>query len=201
MKITKRIVDLILVLIALPFVLPLFLLIALVVKTDDGGSVFFIQDRVGYKGAMFRMLKFRTMVPDADSSGRLITVANDTRITRAGRWLRKSKLDELPQLVNVLRGDMSLVGPRPEVPKYVAMYTVDQRKVLNLVPGITDPASIAFRDEASLLVDCQNPEHTYIERIMPEKIALNLAYAEKAGILSDIMVIIGTLRAVLGRGS
>jgi lipopolysaccharide/colanic/teichoic acid biosynthesis glycosyltransferase len=200
MKLSKRVVDLVLVLIAAPFVAPLFLIVALSIKLDDGGPVFFAQERVGFRGSLFRMLKFRTMVQDAEREGRLITVANDARITRAGRWLRKSKLDELPQLLNVLRGDMSLVGPRPEVPKYVARYSVDQRKVLDLVPGITDPASIAFRDEASLLVDCKNPEQAYIERIMPEKIALNLAYASKSGILRDMMVIMGTLKAIWGRG-
>lgn len=190
--------DIILVLIASPFVAPLFMLVALAVRLDDGGPVLFVQERVGYRGTTFRMLKFRTMVQDAEKSGRLITIANDTRITRAGRWLRKSKLDELPQLINVLRGDMSLVGPRPEVAKYVAMYSPDQRRVLELVPGITDPASIAFRDESSFLEGCNDPEQTYIERIMPEKIALNLAYAAKAGVLSDMMVILGTLRALWG---
>lgn len=198
MKLSKRIVDIILVLIASPFVAPLFMLVALAVKLDDSGTVLFVQERVGYRGTTFRMLKFRTMVQDAEKSGRLITIANDARITRTGRWLRKSKLDELPQLINVLRGDMSLVGPRPEVAKYVAMYSPDQRRVLELVPGITDPASIAFRDEAGLLADCNDPEQAYIERILPEKIALNLAYAAKAGVLSDMMVILGTLRALWG---
>lgn len=199
MKLSKRIMDVMLILIAVPVVAPVFLIVSLIIKVHDGGPVFFVQERVGYKASMFRMFKFRTMVQDADREGRLITVANDARVTKVGYWLRKSKLDELPQLINVLRGDMSLVGPRPEVAKYVAMYSGEQRRVLELVPGITDPASIAFRDEASMLDDCEDPEQRYIVDIMPAKIELNLAYASKAGVFNDIMVIAGTLKAIWDR--
>lgn len=201
MKLSKRVTDIVLIMLASPFVIPILLMVALAVKLDDGGSIFFVQERVGYKGAIFRMFKFRTMIKDAESGGRLITIANDVRITRAGRWLRKSKLDELPQLINVLRGDMSMVGPRPEVPKYVAKYTPDQRRVLELVPGITDPASVLYVNEASILGECDNPEEEYINRIMPEKIRVNLEYAGTAGLLSDIRVLLATVGAIVNTPS
>jgi len=175
---------------------PIFVLIALVIKLEDGGPVFFRQERVGWRGRPFRIWKFRTMVVGAEKLGRPLTVGKDPRITRVGHWLRKTKLDELPQLINVLCGEMSLVGPRPEVPRYVDLYSTDQRRVLELKPGITDPASIIFRNESEVLAQVENPERYYLEVIMPEKIRLNLEYAKQASIWSDIRVILQTIKCL-----
>lgn len=172
---------------------PLFALIALAIKLEDHGPILFRQRRVGRFGRTFGMLKFRTMTAGTGSRGPLITVAGDPRVTRTGRFLRGTKLDELPQLFNVLRGDMSLVGPRPEVEKYVELYNPDQRRVLELVPGITDPASIAYRREEDLLAGFADPERAYVEKIMPEKIRLNLEYAASGNMVSDLVVIWRTL--------
>jgi lipopolysaccharide/colanic/teichoic acid biosynthesis glycosyltransferase len=139
------------------------------------------------------------MVVDAESRGLRLTVGADPRITRVGQFLRRSKLDELPQLVNVIRGDMSLVGPRPEVPRYVELYSPAQRRVLDLVPGITDPASAEYVDESALLAESGDPERLYIEQIMPRKLALNLSYAEQATLSSDIAVILRTFGVIAGR--
>jgi lipopolysaccharide/colanic/teichoic acid biosynthesis glycosyltransferase len=177
---------------------PLFAAIALTVKASDGGAVFFRQERVGYQGRRFRMWKFRTMAPHAHRSGIPLTVAGDPRITRVGRWLRRLKLDELPQLLNVVAGEMSLVGPRPEVPRYVATYTPEQRRVLELVPGVTDVSSIAYRRENQLLAEANDAERTYIEDILPEKIRLSLEYAAGANVWSDILVILRTIRGHRG---
>jgi len=196
MRVGKRLFDVCVSAIGGLLLLPFFLLITGVVFAGDGWPVFFRQERVGYRGRRFRIYKFRTMVRNADQFGQPLTVGGDARITHIGHWLRKYKLDELPQLINVLKGEMSLVGPRPEVPRYVAQYSREQQRVLELVPGITDPASIAFCDEAGLLAGCEDPERVYIERIMPEKIRLNMVYATKAGIFSDIRVILGTLGAL-----
>ncbi|MHB8425451.1 MAG: sugar transferase [Gammaproteobacteria bacterium] len=189
----KRLFDVSFSVLGLLLLSPLFLLVGLTILVSDGLPVFFRQERVGYRGRSFRMWKFRTMLRNAERLGQPLTVGQDSRITHVGRWLRKHKLDELPQLINVLKGEMSLVGPRPEVPRYVALYSPEQRRVLELVPGITDPASIAFRDEAGLLAGCEDPEQVYVERIMPEKIRLNLAYAARAGVVSDVGVMLGTL--------
>lgn len=172
---------------------PLLALIALAVRLDDGGPVFFRQERVGRGGKPFRMLKFRTMRVDAERVGPQLTVGRDPRVTRVGGLLRKLKLDELPQLLHVVRGEMSLVGPRPEVPRYTALYTEQQRRVLELVPGITDPASIRYRNESEELAASEEPERTYVEMIVPEKIRMNLEYAARATVLSDIGVILRTL--------
>jgi lipopolysaccharide/colanic/teichoic acid biosynthesis glycosyltransferase len=143
------------------------------------------------------MWKFRTMVVDAERRGPPLTVGADPRITPLGSWLRRHKLDELPQLVNVLRGDMTLVGPRPEVRRYVARYTPQQRRVLDLVPGMTDPASVRFRDESLLLAAAADPEVLYVHRLMPEKIRLNLDYAARATVWSDLVVILTTAASLL----
>lgn len=193
MKPTKRFFDLCLTLLGLLIIWPLLLLAALAVKFDDWGPIFFRQERVGYLGHPFKMWKFRTMVVNAERMGRSITVGRDPRITRVGHWLRKCKLDELPQLFNVLAGEMSLVGPRPEVPRYVALYTAEQRKVLDVFPGITDPASIQYRDENALLAQATDPDFTYEHEIMPAKIHLNLQYAEKGSLLKDAAIILQTL--------
>jgi len=178
---------------------PALLVIAVLIKLDDGGAVFFRQVRVGRGGRAFRVWKFRTMIPRAEQCGGPLTVGDDPRVTRVGRWLRHSKLDELPQLFNVLAGQMSLVGPRPEVPHYVALYTPDQRRVLDLVPGITDPASIAYRDESALLAQAPDWERQYVEVIMPEKIRLNLAYAARATRWKDFLVVVVTLLSLVSR--
>jgi len=193
MKLEKRLFDIVASAIGLLVLWPVFLVIAVLIKLEDGGPVFYRQERVGYKGRPFKIWKFRTMVVNADKLGKPLTVGRDPRITRVGYWLRKFKLDELPQLLNVLLGEMSLVGPRPEVPQYVALYAPEQRKVLDLVPGITDPASIKFANEAELLAEASNPEKFYIEHIMPTKIRLNMEYASHATLWSDILVILKTL--------
>ena len=182
---------------------PLLLLVALAIKWDDGGPVLFRQVRIGQNGIPFGMWKFRSMVVDAARRGGELTVAGDPRITRVGGFLRQHKIDELPQLLNVLVGDMALVGPRPEVPHYVAAYRPEQREVLRLKPGITDPASLQYHDEAGLLAQCADPEAFYVRELMPEKIRLNLAYARQASLASDLMVILRTVAELLpsaGRG-
>ena len=193
----KRSFDLAMSVGGLLVIWPLMLIIALLVKAEDGGAVLFRQGRIGRRGRPFRMWKFRTMVLDAEKLGPQITAAGDRRITRVGAWLRRQKLDELPQLINVLVGDMTLVGPRPEVPKYVAMYTLEQRSVLELEPGITDRASIVFADEDALLAEVADPERFYVERIVPEKIRLNLEYADRATPLRDLGVLLETLGHIL----
>ena len=193
---------------------PLLALLALLVKAEGGGPVLFKQERVGYQGRRFRIWKFRTMVPDAETRGLLVTVERDPRLTRIGAWMRRLKLDELPQLFNVLVGDMSLVGPRPDVPRYVALYRAPERRVLELVPGMTDEGSIRYLDlgESKLLAASPDPEPHYLEVIAPEKIRLSLAYAARATVWSDLRAILKTLRhlywsaartrrtAALGRG-
>src|SRR3989475_12443378 len=176
---------------------PLLAVVAVLVKTEDGGSVFFRQERVGYRGRTFRIWKFRTMVPDAGAQGLPLTVGGDSRVTRIGAWLRRLKLDELPQLFNVLVGDMTLVGPRPEVARYVASYDAAARRVLELVPGVTDEASIRSVDESALLAAAADPERFYVEQIVPEKIRINLAYATRATVWRDVLVILTTARQLL----
>lgn len=189
----KRIFDLFWATVGLLLLWPVFLLVALFIKAEDGGAVFFRQVRVGWKGRAFRMWKFRTMIMDAERLGRAITVGGDARITRIGHWLRATKVDELPQLINVLTGDMSLVGPRPEVQKYVDLYTLEQRRVLDLRPGITDLASVKYRRESELLANSEDPDRTYVDEIMPEKIRINLDYAREANLADDFRVILMTL--------
>ena len=193
----KRAFDFIFSALGLAVLFPVFFIIALMIKIEDGGPVLFIQKRIGYKGRPFFMYKFRTMVVDAEKKGNLLTVGGDPRITKSGRLLRKFKLDELPQLINVLKGEMSLVGPRPEVEKYVNLYTNEQREVLNLYPGITDPASIEYVNESELLAQSSDPEKLYVEKIMPEKIVLNLEYARQASCWTDFLVIVKTLAKII----
>lgn len=194
----KRAFDLFWAVFGLALLWPLFAAVALLIKLDDGGSVFFRHERAGFRGRPFMLLKFRTMreQPAGAVPGPQLTVGADPRVTRAGRFLRRNKLDELPQLLNVLRGEMSLVGPRPEAPRYVALYTPEQRRVLELLPGITDPASIKYRHESELLACSPDPEAAYIAEIMPEKIRLNLRYAAAANLLRDTGIILRTLLLV-----
>jgi lipopolysaccharide/colanic/teichoic acid biosynthesis glycosyltransferase len=167
--------------------------IGLAVKLADGGPVFYQQQRVGRRGRPFRIWKFRTMVLDADKLGPGVTKDGDPRVTRVGRFLRKTKLDELPQLWNVFRGEMSFVGPRPELPRYVERYSEAQREILKLKPGITDLATLHFRNEEDLLRQAPDLEGFYLEHCVPRKIELNLIYARRAGILADTWIILQTL--------
>lgn len=193
----KRLFDLLLSGAGLLLLAPLLLLIALWVKLDSPGPVFFRQERVGRHGQPFLIHKFRTM--RVDNAGLQITVGADPRITRSGRWLRASKLDELPQLWDVLRGAMSLVGPRPEVPRYVALYPAELRElVLSVRPGITDLASLEFRHESELLARAADPEREYVEVVMPQKLALAARYVQTASLAQDLRLITRTLRALLG---
>ncbi|BCZ48925.1 glycosyl transferase [Clostridium gelidum] len=192
-KAVKRIFDFICSTLGLIILSPILIAIVIKIKTDSDGPVFFKQIRVGEKKKEFEILKFRTMVVDAEKLGRQITVGNDSRITKVGGFLRKYKLDELPQLINVFKGDMSLVGPRPEVPRYVKLYNEEQRKVLEVKPGITDLASIRYRDENDLLGEAENPDDLYINTIMPDKLALNLVYINKNNVFFDIYIILKTI--------
>ena len=177
--------------------LPIFAVIALWVRLDSRGEVFFRQERVGRGGALFRIHKFRTMRTDAPTTGPAITVGADPRITRAGAFLRRSKLDELPQLIDVVRGDMSLVGPRPEVPRYVATYPPALRdKILSVRPGITDLASIEYRDESAVLARAADPEREYREVVLPAKLKLAAEYVDQATLATDLQVIGRTLMAL-----
>lgn len=197
----KRFFDLLLVIPGLIVLSPLLLLIAVCVKLDSRGPIFFRQTRTGYKGKPFSILKFRSMVVDAEKQGLQITASGDRRITRVGKILRKTKLDELPQLFNVLVGEMSLVGPRPEVPRYTQLYTPEQAQVLDFLPGITDPASIAFRHEESILAAASNPDDAYVNEIMPEKIRINLEYQNRANVFTDAFVILKTFSSIFTRSS
>ena len=193
----KRAMDIVISGGALAVLWPVLLLIAVAIKIDDPGPVFYRQVRVGKDGREFRIFKFRTMVVDADKKGLQITVGRDNRITRMGRLLRKTKLDELAQLLNVFVGEMSFVGPRPEVPKYVNLYTPYQRQVLLVRPGITDYASIAYRNENDMLEGAEDPEKMYIDVIMPDKIELNMKYLHEISPLADIRLIFSTIAAVI----
>jgi lipopolysaccharide/colanic/teichoic acid biosynthesis glycosyltransferase len=178
---------------------PLFLVVGAAVRLSSPGPVFFRSRRVGRFGREFFLLKFRTMTRDAHLNGPAITIGKDHRITPLGAALRRAKLDELPQLLNVVRGEMSLVGPRPEVPEYVKLYTPAQRTVLDLVPGMTDPASIKYALENDLLGKSSRPEQGYVNHIMPDKIRMNLAYAARADLWTDFRVILKTLVRIAER--
>jgi len=192
----KRIFDIILSLFGLIILLPFMLIIAVFIKFDSKGPVFFRQVRVTKGGKEFKIFKYRTMKVGSDKYSQ-ITVGKDGRITKIGSFLRKYKLDEIPQLINVFIGDMSLVGPRPEVPKYVALYTDEQKEILKVRAGITDYASIEFSDENNLLALEEDSEKAYIEKIMPKKIELNKKYILEISILTDIKIILLTIKKIL----
>jgi lipopolysaccharide/colanic/teichoic acid biosynthesis glycosyltransferase len=180
--------------------LPVMVIVALAIKLDTPGPVLFRQERVGQGGKLFRIHKFRTMVADAAASGVDLTIGDDRRITRTGRLLRPSRLDELPQLFDVLAGHMSLVGPRPELPRYVAKYPAALRdKILAVRPGMTDPASLEFADESLLLGRADDPEREYVDVILPRKLAAAATYADRATLLTDLKVIAQSLRLVCSR--
>ena len=192
----KRIFDFTASLAGLVLLAPLFLLAALWIKLDSPGPVFFRQQRVGKNGALFNIIKFRTMHDDAHEA--LLTIGHDRRITEAGKFLRRHKLDEFPQLFNVIKGDMSLVGPRPEVPRYVECYPSDVRSVvLSVAPGITDWASIYYKEENSLLGRAADPEQAYLDTILPAKLKYNLRYVHERSFWNDVRIIFTTLAALV----
>lgn len=193
----KRVFDLAVSVVALLLLAPLLILIALLVVAGSPGGAFFRQERVGRDGRTFRLVKFRTMRPGSEAHGQLTVGTRDPRITGIGRFLRRSKLDELPQLWNVLVGDMSLVGPRPEVPKYVALYKGEQLQVLRFRPGITGPASIAYIDENEQLAGSAHPERVYVEEIMPAKLELDLRYTRERTFLGDLRILFATIGRIL----
>ena len=193
----KRLFDIVASGLGLVVLSPLFLILAIWIKLDSKGPVFYRQVRVGYKNKDFRIFKFRSMRVGADK-GSLVTIGgHDPRVTRSGYFIRKFKFDELPQLINVFLGDMSLVGPRPEVRHYVDYWTPEQMHVLDVRPGITDPASIKFRNENELMEQAEDPEKYYIEVIMQEKIKLYLEYVEKHSFLYDIGLIFKTFWVIV----
>lgn len=192
----KRIFDFIASGLGILFLLPIFTILAIFIKLDSEGPVLFKQIRVTQGGRQFFILKFRTMKVDTENQGQL-TIGQDNRITRVGAILRKTKLDELAQLFNVFLGDMSLVGPRPEVPKYVELYTEEQRRVLNVRAGITDYASIYFSKESELLAEQENPEQYYIDVIMPQKLEMNLKYLQEISLMTDIKIILLTILKII----
>jgi lipopolysaccharide/colanic/teichoic acid biosynthesis glycosyltransferase len=188
----KRVLDLLAAAAGLVILSPLMALVALMIKLDSRGPVFFRQHRVGKNFRPFEIYKFRTMVQDAPQRGGSITAGTDSRITRVGNLLRQSKIDELPQLINVLKGDMSLVGPRPEVPQYVEMFRKDYEQILSVRPGITDLASLKYRDEATVLGRSVDPEQEYAERVLPDKIKLAKEYTAHASVAFDVALIFKT---------
>lgn len=196
----KRFFDLFLSFVLLIVLLPFFLIIAIAIKFNSKGPVFYLQTRVGFRGNDFQIFKFRTMYTGSDKSGLLTVGGNDSRITTAGLFLRKYKIDEFPQLINVLIGDMSLVGPRPEVRKYVNLYTDEQKKVLMVKPGITDYASIQFANENEILGNATDPEKEYINVIMPAKLQLNLKYIHENGFIKDVKILAATLARIVTSG-
>jgi lipopolysaccharide/colanic/teichoic acid biosynthesis glycosyltransferase len=192
----KRLFDILFSVVGLLLVSPLFIILGLLVKLTSKGPVFYTQKRIGINSKEFNLLKFRTMFVGSDKKGLLTVGSKDARITRVGLFLRKYKLDELPQLINVFNGTMSFVGPRPEVEKYVKLYSPKQREILNVRPGITDFSSIYFRNENELLSLSTDPETFYIQRVMPQKIRLNNVYIKNKSLRLDILIILKTLQHI-----
>ena len=192
-----RFFDFVLSLVGLVILAPIFIVLAVWIKIDSVGPVFYKQIRVGQNGKDFGLFKFRSMVVDADKKGLITVGGRDPRITRSGYFIRKYKLDELPQLINVLVGDMSLVGPRPEVRKYVELYDDEQNKVLSVKPGITDYASIEYMDENEILGKSTDPEKIYIEEIMPEKIKYNMKYIKNRSLIEYFKIIFLTVLKII----
>jgi len=194
----KRVFDLIGAAAGLLLLAPVFLIIAALIRRDSEGPVVFTQERVGRAFRPFRIYKFRTMVRDAPHRGGPLTCGADPRITRVGQLLRRTKLDELPQLINVLKGEMSLVGPRPEVWQYVQAFRQDYEQILTVRPGITDLASLKFRDEAAVLADADDPEQMYVSRVLPEKLGLGKEYARRHSLALDLELLLKTVAALAG---
>lgn len=192
----KRLFDIVFATAMLIFLSPLLIILGIMISLDSKGGIFFGQIRVGKDGKHFKLWKYRTMKVNAESSGQLTVGSRDNRITSVGYYLRKFKVDELPQLWNVLIGEMSIVGPRPEVPKYVELYNSEQKRVLSIRPGITDYASLLYFTENDLLAASDNPEETYIGEIMPAKLKLNLKYLEEHSFLGDLKIVLLTARRI-----
>jgi lipopolysaccharide/colanic/teichoic acid biosynthesis glycosyltransferase len=196
--VTKRLFDLCCSLLGLIFLVPLFFFVGLMIR-GDGGPVLFRQERVGWRGRIFRIYKFRSMIVNAEKLGGPVTTEHDPRITRIGRWLRKTKLDELPQLLNVFFGDMSIVGPRPEVPYYVNLWSeADRELILSVKPGITDYATLYYHDEQALLAKADNPERIYLEEVMPHKLEMYKQYVKDSNFWLDFDIILATLAGIFG---
>lgn len=193
----KRYFDLSVSIVSLVILLPVFLLVAVAIKLEDGGPVFFFQERVGRNFSTFKVVKFRTMTTDPQVAGPLVTSENDKRITKVGKILRKLKIDELPQIFNVLRGEMSIVGPRPEVPKYVKLFEKEYRKLLTVRPGMTGYASVVFRNEEQILSRYTEPETAYVTGILPKKIKLELIYVSRVSFIFDIKIFLWTFLKVI----
>ena len=193
----KRLLDMTAASVGLVSLAPLLLLISLLIKLDSPGPALFRQERIGRGFQPFHIYKFRTMVHDAPQKGGMITFGGDRRITRIGRVLRATKVDELPQLINILRGEMSFVGPRPEVPRYVELFHEDYAEILKVLPGITDLASLQYRHEAEILGQCENPEEEYVTRVLPEKIRLAKEYLNRSSLRFDVALILKTVLSVL----
>lgn len=195
----KRLFDIVASGLALLVLLPLLVLLALAVALGSPGGAFFRQTRVGRNGEPFQLLKFRSMRPGSEAKGQITVGERDPRITGVGHFLRRTKLDELPQLLNILKGDMSVVGPRPEVPRYVALYTAEQREVLRVRPGLTSLASIAYINENEVLGRSADPERTYVEEVMPAKLALDLRYVRERSMVLDLRIIASTVGRIFRR--
>ena len=192
----KRFLDIVIGTYGLMFLSPLFLIIAVLIKVNSPGPVFHRARRVGRKGELFTLYKFRSMVVNADKMGPGVTAAGDSRVTKIGKFLRRTKLDELPQLWNVMKGDMRLVGPRPEDPHYVDLYTPEQKKILYIRPGITSAASVIYRNEEAILQG-ENWEATYVNEVLPNKLAVDLEYAQKPTVIRDVSILVKTFRVLL----
>lgn len=193
----KRLFDFFSSLVALVFLLPFFFIVAFLIVIEGGFPVFFTQTRIGKNKVPFQLLKFRTMVKDADKLGKITIGKRDPRVTNVGHFLRSYKLDELPQLLNILKGEMSVVGPRPEVEEYVNLYTEEQNKVFLAKPGLTDYASLKYINESEVLAKSSDPNKTYIEEVMPAKLQLNLKYIEEQGLLTDLKIIFKTIGKII----
>lgn len=195
----RRLSEIIVSALGLALLLPLFAVVGILIRLDSPGPVFFRQVRVGRYGRPFRIFKFRSMVAGADLLGGVSTASNDQRITRVGVWLRRLNLDELPQLINVLKGEMSIVGPRPEVPQYVALFTEAEKEILSVRPGLTDWATLWNFDEGAVLAGADDPEKVYRELIRPEKVRLQLEYVRRRSLQTDVVIIVQTLMAIVLR--
>lgn len=193
----KRAFDLTIAIVVLIVFLPLFLIVGILIMIESKGGIFFKQERIGKDLIPFNILKFRTMYVNAEAKGKLTVGSKDSRITKIGFWIRKYKIDELPQFINVAKGEMSIVGPRPEVSKYVNLYSNIQKKVLSIKPGITDYASLKYFEENKLLGKSLNPEETYVKEIMPEKLKINLEYLEKNSFKNDLIIIWKTFLRII----
>lgn len=193
----KRFFDTLFSLLTLIILSPVFLLISMLIMLSSKGGIFFKQERIGKNGNPFNLFKFRTMKPGSDKLGLITVGGRDPRITGIGYFLRKYKIDELPQLFNILKGEMSFVGPRPEVKKYVDRYSEEQKKILNIKPGLTDYASIEFYNESEILAEYDDPEQAYIKEIMPKKLSLNLKYIQESGFFTDCKIMAKTILRIL----